>query len=231
MSKNLVITSVGDSSLHNHWIEAKEFKNFDLFLIYFGNNRDVYFADCDYYAEDKGYKFPLLYKHLISYTKSCYDYFFLPDEDILMHTADINLLFEQMKESNYFIAQPSLKKDCPHTWPHTTTKIGNVSRETKFVEIMCPIFTIDALNLFLPYFNKTHTGWGLDALWSTMTLQKKKKLGIFDIVSVAHQRAMGKGNLYTQLKKDGIDYKQEYQDFLKKYNLQHTKQNEKREDW
>lgn len=33
--KNLVISTVGDHSLHKFWIKSK---NYDTFLIYFGNN-------------------------------------------------------------------------------------------------------------------------------------------------------------------------------------------------
>jgi hypothetical protein len=230
---NLVVVCAGDNSVHESWLAAKEFKNFDLFIIYYGNIPDKYYTDADFYVQNKGYKFPLLYKHLYKhYALDQYDYFWFPDDDIKATTADINLLFQQMNESLYWIAQPSIKKDCPHTWPHTTTKKGNIYRETQLVEIMCPIFRKTALDIFLPKFKETNTGWGLDRLWSETTLKKSKNLlGIFDIISVEHMRKMGNGDLYSNLKKDGINYKKEYQDFLQKYQLKHIKQSEKINWW
>jgi len=226
LANNLVIATVGDSSVHKTWIEAANFKNFDLCLIYFGKQKDKFYSDADFYIEERGYKFPLISK-VLEASGLCHDYYWLPDDDIQATTADVNLIFELMKSRNFYIAQPSLKKDCPHTWPHTTTKENNVFRETQFIEIMCPIFTRKSLQMFLPHFTETHTGWGLDRLWSDETLKMNRKLGIFDIVSVNHSRKMGAGFLYNNLKKDNVDYKKEYRDFLKKYNLKHVKQNEK----
>jgi hypothetical protein len=231
MSKNLVIAAVGDSSLHNKWIESKGFKSFDVFLIYYGFLKDRYFSDCEYYSQEKGYKFPLIYKHL-HHTKihTKYDYFWLPDDDILASTADINLLFQLMK-SGFYIAQPSIKKECHHTWPHTTCQQGKVARMTKFVEIMCPAFSYEALEEFLPHFNETKTGWGLDYLWSTRAVEANKKMAIFDIVSVSHTRKMGEGDLYKNLRTDGIQYKQDLADFLKKHELKLIPQRNKKEDY
>jgi len=226
---NLVIAAVGDSSIHKFWVEASKFKNFDLCLIYYGNVRDKYYSECDIYIEKKGYKYPLIYDSLLNVeTLNCYDYYWLPDDDIKASTADINLMFEMMKKNNFYIAQPSLKSGCSHTWPHTTTQPNNVARETKFVEIMCPLFSYQSLHSFVDYFNHTKTGWGLDYLWSKKTLEMGKKLGIYDIVSVEHIRAMGRGDLYTNLKKDNINYKQELADFMKKYNLTRIQQKDKK---
>jgi len=229
MSKNLVIATIGDNSLHKKWLEGIIKPNHDLYFIYYGNEINKYSKDCEYYSESKGYKYPLIYKFLTKEIIDEYDYFFLPDDDISMNRCDINLLFKQMEENKYYyIAQPSLEKECPHTWPHTTTRYNNISRFTTFVEIMCPIFRKKSLIEFLPYFTETHTGWGLDLLWSRKSLIQHERLGIFDNIVVSHTRKMGEGTLYSQLKKDGINYKQEYADFLKKYNLTHTSQKDKK---
>ncbi len=43
--KYLVICRVGDNSLHKEWLNPVEYKNFDLFLDYFGSEDNRYSED------------------------------------------------------------------------------------------------------------------------------------------------------------------------------------------
>jgi hypothetical protein len=93
---------------------------------------------------------------------------------------------------------------------------------------MCPLFTAEALRQMVQYFKESKTGWGLDYLWSKKAIEQNRKLGIFDIVSVEHSRAMGKGDLYANLKKQKIDYKKDFTNFMKKYELKRILQKDKK---
>ena len=61
--KNLVIAVVGDSSCHKTWLSKKN--NFDLALIYYGNDKNKAFEynECaNYFMQEKGNKFHLIYE-------------------------------------------------------------------------------------------------------------------------------------------------------------------------
>ena len=52
--KNLVIGIVGDESVHPTWISEPGVRNFDLCLIYFGDDDGRYSDQADYYFQRKG---------------------------------------------------------------------------------------------------------------------------------------------------------------------------------
>ena len=59
--KNLIISAVGDESLHGEWMAGSA--NFDLCLIYYGNNNEVatnYAQQSTYFLRAAGMKYHLL---------------------------------------------------------------------------------------------------------------------------------------------------------------------------
>lgn len=47
--KNLIISVVGDESLHPSWINGN--KQFHTYLIYYGKHENKYKNDCDFYLQ------------------------------------------------------------------------------------------------------------------------------------------------------------------------------------
>src|SRR5687768_1514333 len=94
-NRNLVISTVGDLSNHNTWLAGPEQKNFDLFLVYFGDNPSYNFSGAEHTLRRKGFKFILLDHVLTEYSKLLenYDRVWLPDDDIAADTASVNRLF------------------------------------------------------------------------------------------------------------------------------------------
>ena len=165
MSKrNCVISAVGKNSLHRMWTKGDE--DFDLHLIVYDDSLEQFRHDAKYAYHIKGYKLKVIYKYLEANPqfKDMYDYFFLPDDDILMDTVTINALFEAMKRYDLKIAQPALRMSY-YTWPHTLYDRYSKLRYTNFVEMMVPCFCREALQKVLFTFNENETGWGTETHW------------------------------------------------------------------
>ena len=102
MNKNLIISSVGDNSLHEKWITNE--KNYDIFLIYYGNNDEIYEKyknNCDYIVRNSGEKGKIYFnfvKNNLEKIKN-YEVIWQPDDDIDIDVTSINNLFKIHKKS------------------------------------------------------------------------------------------------------------------------------------
>ena len=103
MTRNLVISPIGDNSKHRTWIDGPGKPNFDLFLLYFGDGPDTAAADAKYYLRNKGFKWEHI--HLVAEkhrdTVRQYDYIWCPDDDIACDTAGVNELFEIVRKQKF----------------------------------------------------------------------------------------------------------------------------------
>ena len=62
--RNLVISPIGDESMHASWLSGPETRTFDLFLIYYGEREDFGRSEATYYVRQKGFKWELLHHAL-----------------------------------------------------------------------------------------------------------------------------------------------------------------------
>lgn len=209
-SRNCVISAVGKSSLHKMWTKGN--KNFDLHLIVYDDSLELFCNDAEYICQIKGFKLKVIYKYFETHPhfKDMYDYFFLPDDDILMDATSINALFEVMHHYKLKIAQPSLRMSY-YTWPHTLHNRYCELRYTNFVEMMVPCFSKEALQKVLFTFNENETGWGTEIHWPVLIKATQHDMAIIDEVSVIHARPIQSGNaihnreLATYLQKYGLE--------------------------
>ena len=194
----LVMARVGDTSLHKEWLEPKEYKNFDLYLEYFGDGSNDYKNDCDFYAEAKDTKWPRFYKVIEEFGEQVfkYDAIWMPDDDISTDCSTINEIFEIFMMYNLSLAQPALTSDSYFSHNITLERSENILRFTKFVEVMVPIFSREALQLCWSTFIKSKSGWGLDSTWPKLLGYPNDKMAIIDKLPVKHTRPMGTGTLY-----------------------------------
>lgn len=209
--KNLVISTVGDNSLHRNW-NTKD-ADFDVCLIYFGEN-EGYFGESKYYKKEKGYKYHLLQNYLNEnpwFTK--YDYIWLPDDDIFMETNDVNKLFKFMSDYDLWLSQPSIIGH--YGVKITLHQMGSLIRFTNWVEIMCPCFSSKALNICKQSFKENNTGWSIETIWNSLLGHPKDKIAIIDDVIAIHTRATCKGETYN----NPINAMQEAVDVYYKWGL------------
>jgi hypothetical protein len=72
------------------------------------------------------------------------------------------------------------------------------------IEIMAPVLDRRLLNLLLPLFATTRSGFGLDYFWHRLTTDPATKAAILDDISVTHTRPIG-AQLAGMLRSAGTD--------------------------
>lgn len=189
---NLIIAPAGDDSLFKHWI--KDSPNFDLVLLYYGDNIDIatsYTSYTPYVYAAKGEKYHLLKSFIQSNIDfiSNYEYIWLPDDDVLIDTQHINKLFNIAKEYNLSITQPSMDGYVSH---EITKPVPNsLLRYTNFVEVLAPLFNQETLFKIYDTFDLNYSSWGYDYLWPHLLGYPQNKIAIIDDIVMTHTRPVG----------------------------------------
>ncbi len=217
MNKNLIISTVGDESLHNQWISNPN-SNFDTVLIYYGDKKP--FSSEPNRYNRKGAKFPLVLDiieenpHLLNY-----EYIWLPDDDISIYPEEISMLFYFAKKYDLWICQPSLMG-----WYGVSPTLHQQNshiRFTNYVEVMCPCFSSSILKKCKSTFKENNSCWGIDSLWNVMLKHPTDKLAIIDDVIAIHTRPIGGGDMYKNHSQGLIENAMnEAKDIYYKYNLE-----------
>ncbi|MAT69187.1 MAG: hypothetical protein CMJ58_06640 [Planctomycetaceae bacterium] len=224
MSRNLVLSIVGDQSVHRSWLSEPDARQFDLALVYFGDQPGQWADDGEYYLRRKGIKFQLLYDllqgewaHLIER----YDRFWLPDDDIACDTATVNQMFRTAAEFQLQVCQPAIGKG-DFSFAALRAHPQYRLRYTGYVEIMCPLFTRKALIKSAPVFAANRSAWGIDWVWSTM--HGEDEVAVIDETPVHHTRPLQSGGVHSLLAKLGIDPGAEYHELLQRFGIKNRRQ-------
>ena len=207
---NCVISAVGAGSLHREWLKG-DLCEFDLHLIVYDDSLDQFQGDAPYVCHKAGYKLKVVHEYLMEHPGLLdkYEYFFIPDDDILMDAHAINLLFATMATHHLRIAQPSLVRSY-YLWGHTLHDPYCRLRYTNYVEMMVPCFSSEALRKVLFTFGENDTGWGVETHWSLLIGAGSHDMAIIDDVEVVHTRPIRSGQL---------KHRQEAAAYLRKYGL------------
>ena len=90
-------------------------------------------------------------------------------------------------------------------------------RYGRFVEVMAPIFSREALEVCKPTFVESRSGWGLDWVWPALCRDAVlDRIAVIDATPVRHTRPVG-GELYRN--HPDLDPRAEAQRLLGKYGL------------
>jgi hypothetical protein len=192
MKKYLVISTVGDESLHPEWISGTP--NFDLVLLYYGDDEKIAELNIQYtpyvYVA-KGEKYHLLKSFIQSNLDfiSNYEYIWFPDDDVSISTQNINKLFKTAVQYQLSISQPAMEGYISH---EITKPIPNsLLRYTNFVEVLAPLFDKETLFKVYDTFNLNYSSWGYDYLWTHLLGYPKNKIAIIDDIIMAHTKPVG----------------------------------------
>ncbi|OLO26871.1 hypothetical protein BTR23_21880 [Alkalihalophilus pseudofirmus] len=215
----LVMARVGDTSLHKEWLHPK--RNFDLFLEYFGDGRNNYKDDCDFYTEAKNSKWPRFHNIIEDFGDHIfkYDAVWMPDDDISTDCSTIHHIFDLFTRYNLSLAQPALSEESYYSHKITKQLPGNILRYTNFVEVMVPLFSREALQLCWHSFKKSKSGWGLDSIWPKILGNPINKIAIIDEITVKHTRPLRKGTLYQDINYSASERKEELERICKEYGV------------
>jgi hypothetical protein len=214
--RNLIISPVGDDSLHGTWLSGPASRTFDLFLIHYGKQPDFGRADATYYAQRRGFKWELMHYALAQHPDifARYRTIWCPDHDIRVNTAGVNRLFDVFEHYHLQIAQPAIAAG-EVSYKTLQQKPGVILRYSPYVEIMCPIFTRDAFRRVSHTFLENRSGWGIDWVWPRYF--RPGEIAIIDAVGVEHTGKLMRGENYQRLAALGIDPRADFKGVITKY--------------
>lgn len=194
--RHLVVLRANEESLHSSWLRdiTDGDRSWDLCISYYGQPETFPPDDfSEFMSLQPGQrKFTalksLMHKASILWN---YDYIMFPDDDLQMKWSDLNILFNICSEYELQLAQPSLDPDGVINLKLSQQKADFLLRFVTMVEVMTPIFSVQALRRCVHTFDLNESGFGLDYVWTKLVDGPLTKIAVIDRVAVLHTRALG----------------------------------------
>ena len=124
-------------------------------------------------------------------------------------------------QQGFALSQAVLTPDSIAGHPVTLLHPSCAWRETNFVEVMAPFFTQALLTEAIGEFDRSISGWGLDALWGAR-YGASHSIAIVDLFTMAHRRSMDlkEGAFYRHLASLGLDPLRELADIFRELAIE-----------
>lgn len=194
---NLVILRAGNSSLHREWPRylTDEDRNWDLCISWYGADLPDDLGESEYFFhQSRDHKFSAIANLLIHQPALLeYENFWFPDDDLETSWRDINRLFNIFRRTVLDLGQPALSRNSNSYVNHEVTgqSTEHHLRYCDFVELMCPLFSRELLQICIPAFRGTTWAFCLDHVWGGLQGRVPGRTAIIDDVVVTHTRPMG----------------------------------------
>ncbi|MGX5817901.1 DUF707 domain-containing protein [Chitinophaga lutea] len=205
--RNLLILPFGNRSTISDWITDANGRNFDVLLLYY--HPEVTQPELRQASDAFGVRVLRDFKWWMiqdlfeqePQLLQQYRYFYFPDDDIVMDKERINCIFHCFALSGAVLGQPALTRNSFKSWKALLRKPFSGIRYMNTVELMCPVMRNDALEMLLPTFKLTRSGYGIDLLWGEMIRKAYgvRSVCVIDTLPVFHSKPVGKGELYTKV--------------------------------
>lgn len=195
-SSNLVFTSAGDRANVRQWLKGR--RDFDLFVVYYGNRPESLRDQADHFVSRRGSKFQNLHHCYLAHADilSRYDSILVMDDDILIDSARINRLFEIRRELDLWVLQPAFRLIGKISWDITRVRPSSKLRYTNFVEMSCPLFRKDKLDAFMAVYDPDLVGYGTDWWFlHAMGAELEGRVAIVDGVTCVNPHDRTKGGM------------------------------------
>jgi len=194
--KNLIVRQLGAD--RPAWHALPPDRSWDLLEFYFTKNEHVTAADMVVIDEEPTRRKLATFKALFTAPSPLaptwatnvlrsYDNVILADDDVEPVGCSWNDIFERFEESGFEIGQPALAPGSFSSHGVTRQVKGLRWRVTDFAEVMCPIFTREALVRCIPVFDVTESGWSVDDAWMAI----EDEAVVLDETPVLHDRPIG----------------------------------------
>lgn len=230
MHKFIIVSSIGDNSnkAYKSWFDGKT--NYDICLIYYGNDKSVeddIKKHCDFFFKRKGSKCnniqAIFELHDIFHS---YKYFWLTDDDISLDVHQIHKMFHLCTKYEIDVASPSHNENGKISWPHMVTRSNSLLRKTNFVEITTPIlsnYVITKLFRYL-YAKDKLCEYGIDFIIQYLFFHEKP-FYIFDEISVINPHDKCRRGFAREIDTLMSDESRKFMwvEFKKKYNVYTSK--------
>jgi GT2 family glycosyltransferase len=119
-----------------------------------------------------------------------FDWIVVMDDDVELPAAFLDPFIHLAERFGLVLAAPAHRMRSHAGWPLTRRRWGSVVRETAFVEIG-PLTALARATFadLLPFPAEAGMGWGLDAHWSWLARERGWRVGIVDLLPIAHRGA------------------------------------------
>lgn len=224
LSRNLVVVRAGDGSLHETMIPGAVAGWYDLVVSYFGVDPERFRTPHENRVDVRGGKWDGLGRTLeeLGELQSRWDYCWLPDDDLDISPESIRNLFAVMRGHRLAVAQPALSHDSWFTFIQLLRCQSFELRWIDGIELMAPCFSMQVLEQVRPIFSQTLSGYGLDSLWCRLEQDNRKRCAVIDSIEMRHTRPVGGGQLYENMKAQGVDPYTEMDQLLTRYGVKPT---------
>lgn len=192
----LILVRSGPNSLHKAWISDDCI--FDIISIPYKETGEKSVKNCISMPVAQGQKWNPLYRYIFDNLDfvSRYEYVWLPDDDLDIHLDNLNSFFSAVLLDRPALAQPALTWDSYFSHILTLAFPGCYARDVEFIEIMAPLFSVEALVSCLWTFNQNVSGWGLEMLWTKIIHSSNfancsSQILIYDKCTMRHTRPVG----------------------------------------
>ena len=193
-SRNLVFTSAGDQSNVRRWLNGR--RDFDLWVVYYGEVPKRLYREADLYVARAGTKFQNLH-YCYSQWRNLFERYeavLVMDDDIVIGASGISRLFQIRRTLDLWALQPAFRVAGKISWDITRIRTAALLRYTNFIEMTCPLFRRDKLDAFMDVFDPELIGYGED-WWFLQTLgaQSRRRVAIADEVPCINPYDRDKG--------------------------------------
>ncbi len=188
----LVISRVGQASLHSEWCGLAPERRFDVLLSAYDSavadpRQPGIIFEHRPGAKVAGYG-DVMRDHAELIAR--YDYVALFDDDLLISTPDLQRLFDIVAQHQLKIAQPALSHDSYFTFAALLENPSFRLRYVNYIEMMCPVFRADALVAIRPLFDLGFES-GIDLIWCNLVSTSMQDFAVIDEITVRHTRPIG----------------------------------------
>lgn len=180
-----------------HWLHGD--RNFDLWITYYGERHDHRYRElATFYNTRPGSKFQNLKFAYDTWPErfAAYDAIMVLDDDIVITGDQISRLFEYRDLYDLWLLQPAFNPRGKISWPITKVNWNCELRFTNFVELGCPLFRRDKLDIFMTIYDPVLVGYGID-WWYLHILgaQLEGRVAVVDNVACINPRDRSKGSM------------------------------------
>ncbi len=191
-SRFLVISRVGQQSLHREWCGPTSERRFDVLLSAYDNavadpRQPGILFEHRPGAKVAGYG-DVMRDHAELIAR--YDYVSLFDDDLSISARDLQRLFDIVAQHQLKIAQPALSHDSYFTFAAFLENPSFRLRYVNYIEMMCPVFRADVLTAIQPLFDLGFES-GIDLIWCNLVSTSMQDFAVIDEITVRHTRPIG----------------------------------------
>jgi hypothetical protein len=195
-SSNLVFTSAGDRSNLRAWLHGR--RDFDLWVVYYGNGPSPFQELGDVHNSRKGSKFQNLHYCYRQWPEvfARYEAVMVMDDDIIIDATGITRLFEIRRELDLWALQPAFRLAGKVSWDITAVHSTAKLRYTNFIEMACPLIRRDKLDAFMAVYDPELVGYGADWWFlNTLGAELQNHVAVVDEVTCINPYDKKKGGV------------------------------------